>query len=59
MKDVERLKTLLESMDIPEARRDITKPSNVRWLQRNLAINNSNNTALREVYKLLRSVGKV
>ena len=59
MKDVERLKTLLESMDIPETRRDITKPGNVRWLQRNLAIKNSNNTALREVYKLLRSVGKV
>ena len=59
MKDVERLKTLLESMDVPETRRDITKPGNVRWLQRNIAIKNSNNTALREVFRLLRSMGKV
>ena len=64
MNDLERLKILLETMDIPELRRDVDGDTprhraNVRWLQRNLAVQNSNNTALREVFKLLRSVGKV
>lgn len=30
-----------EDMDVPANRRDITDPSNVRWLLRNLAIRNS------------------
>ena len=35
-----RLAQLLENMDVPKMRRDLNKPSNVRWLQRNIAINN-------------------
>jgi hypothetical protein len=35
-----RLSQLLENMDIPKMRRDLNKPSNLRWLQRNVAINN-------------------
>jgi hypothetical protein len=35
-----RLAQLLENMDVPAMRRDLNKPSNIRWLQRNLAINN-------------------
>ena len=35
-----RLAQLLENMDVPTMRRDLNKPSNIRWLQRNLAINN-------------------
>ncbi len=35
-----RLSELLEDMDIPEIRRDLNKHSNLRWLQRNLSINN-------------------
>jgi len=35
-----RLTQLLENMDVPKMRRDLDKPSNVRWLQRNIAINN-------------------
>jgi len=63
MNDLARLKTLLETMNVPENRRDVgnktpEQRANVRWLQRNLAINNSNNTALREVFTLLRSIGK-
>ena len=54
-----RLKLLLETMDVPDMRRDVAKPANVRWLLRNLAVNNSNNTALREVYKLLKDIGRV
>lgn len=36
------LGTILEQMDVPEMRRDTSKISNIRWLNRNLAINNSN-----------------
>ena len=35
-----RLSQLLENMDIPKMRRDLNKPSNIRWLQRNVAIDN-------------------
>ena len=55
--DLNRLKLLLETMAVPETRRDVTKPANVRWLLRNLAIRNSNNTALREVFRLLKDIG--
>ena len=56
--DLNRLRLLLETMDVPEMRRDLTKPANVRWLLRNLAVRNSNNTALREVFRLLRDIGR-
>ena len=64
MNDLDKLKTLLESMDVPDMRRDVgndtpAQRSNVRWLQRNLAVRNSNNTSLRETFRLLRSIGKV
>lgn len=36
-----QLDQLLQTMDIPETRRDTTKPENLRWLARNLAINNA------------------
>ena len=45
--DVERkvsaLSTLLETMNIPDMRRDVTQISNVRWLNRNLRAQNSDN----------------
>tara|TARA_B100000029_G_C16936500_1_gene727116 strand:- start:158 stop:379 length:222 start_codon:yes stop_codon:yes gene_type:complete len=34
------LGTLLDQMDVPEMRRDTSQISNVRWLSRNLGINN-------------------
>ena len=35
-----RLEQLLENMEVPNMRRDLNKPSNIRWLLRNVAINN-------------------
>lgn len=35
-----RLDALLLDMDIPAIRRDTNKPENLRWMARNLAINN-------------------
>jgi hypothetical protein len=34
------LKTLLNMMDVPEFRKDTSSESNLRWLSRNLRINN-------------------
>tara|TARA_R110002012_G_C11494254_1_gene596521 strand:- start:170 stop:361 length:192 start_codon:yes stop_codon:yes gene_type:complete len=36
------LNGLLDDMDIPQTRRDLSKNENVRWLLRNLAIRNKN-----------------
>lgn len=45
--DVERkmsaLSTLLETMNVPATRRDVTQIRNVRWLNRNLKIQNADN----------------
>jgi len=38
--DLLRLTQLLENMDVPKMRRDLNKPSNIKWLLRNVAINN-------------------
>ena len=35
-----RLSQLLENMDVPAMRRDLNKPSNIRWLLRNVSANN-------------------
>ena len=35
--------------DIPELRQDIEKPSNARWILRNIGINNANHPRLREI----------
>ena len=66
--DVQRresaLKTALEFMDVPPLRLDTTNLRNLRWLSRNLAINNSReplfNTASEILGWLLRwhDIGK-
>ena len=37
---IHRITQLLENMEVPKMRRDLNKPSNIRWLLRNVAINN-------------------
>ena len=37
---IHRITQLLENMEVPEMRRDLNKPSNIRWLLRNVAANN-------------------
>lgn len=53
------LKTLLETMEVPEMRRDTSRFANIRWLGRNLKINNHNHpmleTAVTMVEFLMRS----
>jgi len=40
------LRTFLNMMDVPEMRKDVTKGSNLRWLARNLSINNGEHAML-------------
>ena len=47
------LRTLLEDMDVPAMRLDLTSPSNLRWLDRNLAANNSNHPMFTSARDLL------
>jgi len=48
-----RLTEVLDTMDIPAMRRDLTKESNIRWLQRNLAIDNNKHPRILEANALL------
>lgn len=60
--DVERkmsaLSTILNTMNVPSMRKDLTDFANVRWLNRNLRIENKNHpmleTAMETVVFLLR-----
>ena len=57
--DLNRLVDVLGGMDIPSSRHDIDKPENVRWLLRNLAINNSNHPEFPAVLVALKTLEKL
>jgi hypothetical protein len=48
------LAEVLSTMDIPALRRDLDKESNIRWLQRNLTINNNKHPRIMEASTLLK-----
>ena len=52
----ERLKDILATMDIPEMRRDINLEMNLRWLQRNLAVNNGAHPDAGEALLIIRDL---
>lgn len=52
----ERLKDILATMDIPEMRRDINLEMNLRWLQRNLAVNNGAHPEAGEALLIIRDL---
>ena len=56
MKSVEKeqLARILESMDVPDMRRDLEQAQNLAWLGRNLPIRNQANPALLEALGLIR-----
>ena len=58
MTPIERhiLITLLERMDVPELRLDVSKPSNVRWLLRNLRISNNDAEGIEEAIHGLKTL---
>jgi len=50
------LKTILDTMDVPEQRKDISKNTNVEWLLRNLFIRNWDHDWFDEVIIELRII---
>ena len=48
------LTEILDTMDIPTMRRDLSKESNIRWLQRNLLIDNNKHPRIIEAITLLK-----
>lgn len=55
----ERLKEILSTMDIPESRQDINSATNLRWLGRNLAINNGAHPDAGEALLLIRDLTRL
>ena len=60
LKDFEKLQRktqvvkILEEMNVPETRKDLNKLSNLRWLQRNLLIQNGNHPRVTEVLETIK-----
>jgi hypothetical protein len=52
----EELKDILNEMDIPEFRLDISKKANVRWLTRNLAVRNISHSGFKNTIKKLKEL---
>ena len=50
----ERLKKLVDSFDLPDARRDLRIPGNIPWLLRNIQVRNAHNPELSEAISLLK-----
>lgn len=54
----QELDRLLADFDVPAMRRDLTSPSNVRWLLRNLAVRNKAHPRFGEAITLLRGLAR-
>ena len=56
-KDVERkasaLSTILQDMNVPDSRKEVSNVSNIRWLNRNLGIENGDHPMLETAKELL------
>ena len=54
------LMTILSMNDVhvPELRIDVAKSANVRWLQRNFLVNNSEHPFARTVMEMLKTLAK-
>ena len=52
---MQRLNELLQPLDIPKMRRDLNNLSNLRWLQRNLSINNTSDN-MDAIHLLIRTL---
>ena len=49
---------ILEEMNVPETRKDLNKLSNLRWLQRNLLIQNGNHPKAVEVVETIKVLAR-
>ena len=49
---------ILNEMNVPETRKDLNKLSNLRWLQRNLLIQNGNHPKALEVVETIKVLAR-
>ena len=49
---------ILNEMNVPETRKDLNKLSNLRWLQRNLLIQNGNHPRATEVVETIKVLAR-
>jgi len=52
----QHVELLLENFDVPNTRRNVEKKKNVRWLLRNLRIDNKDNPHLKHVSACLKAI---
>ena len=52
----QHVEILLEQFDVPDMRKNVEKKTNVRWLLRNLAINNKQNPHFAHVNNCLKAI---
>jgi len=53
MDELDKLQKLIEGFDVPEMRRDLSRPANVRWLLRNIGVRNVKGDSLTKAIQLL------
>ena len=58
MKEMSIIPELLNTMNVPENRKDISDMANVRWILRNIRIQNADNPQLPELIEKLVSLHK-
>lgn len=56
-KDTGRLQSLLETMNVPAARKSVANQADIHWLGRNLAIQNSEHPAIEAAREELERLG--
>ena len=56
---IHRMMELVELMEVPKMRRDLNKPSNIRWLLRNVAANNKGQEVTEVIALLIKEQARL
>jgi len=48
------LRTLLQQMNVPQLRQDVTRKANLRWLMRNLGVQNKEHAMFETAMELIK-----
>lgn len=57
MADMDRLRALLTTMDVPSEKAKVADDRDVQWLGRNLGLRNSDHSNIEEAREILESLG--
>ena len=56
MEQEQQLLEILDTMDLPQLRKDATNVHHLRWLERNIMVRNSQNPRFNEAMELVRAL---